>query len=239
MASDILEAQDIGLKVSESSNILVLTPTPHPVDINLCTDLLAVRPPEEINIWCLDLTVSPKDRALHWTERIGRPPARYRVLTTGNPQLPLFPDDDTDLPRSAEVVNINDPGNLTQMGIDLTTTLTEWDQHHEQTMLCVHSITTLTQYAPFSRVFKFLHELKDEVDQSRAVSHCHMDPLAHDDQQISTIKQVFDTVVEVDRENNWRVMTREFEAEGTGVIPTLDQLAETPPGNDTNISHTN
>lgn len=224
MAPDILEAQDVGLKVSESSNILVLTPTPHPVDINLCTDLLAVRPPDEINVWCLDLTVSPTDRANHWVDRVGAPPARFRMVTTGNTDDALFANTPPGRSISANVIQIAEPGNLTQMGIDLTSTLTEWDQHQEQTMICVHSITTLTQYAPFSRVFKFLHEVKDEVDQSNAVSHCHMDPMAHDDQQISTIKQLFDSVVEVDRENNWRVVTREFEAEGTGLIPTLDQL---------------
>lgn len=230
MASDILEAQDIGLKVRESSTILVLTPTPHPIDINLCNDLLAVRPPAEINVWCLGITVSPVARAWHWNERIGEPPARFRMVATGDSSDPRHPDSDDLQETFPEVITISDPGNLTKIGIDLTNTLAEWDDSTEHSMVCVQSITALTQYAPFGRVFKFLHEMKDKVDQANAVAHCHMDPNAHDDQSIAQIKQVFDTVVSVDNENNWRVTTREFEAEGTGVIPTLDELDQDPLG---------
>lgn len=230
MTDSIRVAQDIGLKVRESANILILAPSPHPTDINICTDLLAVRPPEEVNIWCLAITLSPEERIWHWHNRRGSLPTRFKIVTTGSP----FPESEQVVSQdekpleSPEVIRSDDPGNLTKIGVEFTEALTEWQDTPERTMICIHSVTALIQYVEFSKIFKFLHKLKTEVEQTNAVAHYHMDPSAHEATTVGKIKQLFDTVVEVEPDDSWHVMTREFEAHGDGAIPTLDALDTEP-----------
>lgn len=263
MSNSVRVAQDVGLKVRDSSNILILAPSPHPMDINLCTDLLAVRPPEEVNVWCLGITLSPEERIRHWYDRVGPLPTEFKIVTTGSPPSPTTLDatdpfdeggdadevagdeatgDDAasgscdhahsdagacshDAP---EITTLREPGNLTKIGVEFAEALNEWRDAPERTMICIHSVTALVQYAEFTQAFKFLHELTNEVEQTNAVAHYHMDPSAHEDKTVGKIKRLFDTVVRVDSDDSWHVMTREFEAHGDGAIPTLDAI-DTPP----------
>ena len=228
MADDILVAQDIGLKVRESSNILLLAPSPHPSDLNICTDILAIRPEEQFNIWSLGITLSADDRITHWHDRVGRTPSEFKVVTTGDPRIPPAGDHGHDHGAAGaldpEVVTLSDPGNLTKIGVELTNSLTEWGANDHKTMVCIHSITALMQYVEVKSVFKFLHEIKNEVDRANGVAHYHMDPYAHDEATIGKVKQIFDTVIRIDLEENWHVTNREFEVTGDGAIPTLDAL---------------
>jgi hypothetical protein len=225
--SEILGAQAVGLKVRDASNILLHAPTPHPRERNICPDLLGLRPPDESNVWCLGITISPEERLWHWTDRVGHFPSGFKLVTVGNPAshatrtTPAFDESNGDLP---EVITISEPSNLTKIGVKFTEALNEWQGSSERTMVCIHSITALIQYAEFAQVFKFLHSLKTEVEEASAVAHYHMDPTAHEKQTVGKIKQLFDTVVRIDLDDNWHVMTREFEAKGEGAIPTLDEL---------------
>lgn len=228
MADDILVAEDIGLKVRESSNILLLAPSPHPSDLNICTDILAIRPTETFNIWSLGITLSADDRIAHWHDRVGRTPSEFKVVTTGDPRIhPAAdhgPDGEETDPLDPEVVTLSDPGNLTKIGVELTNSLDAWRRNDHKTMVCIHSITALMQYVEVKSVFKFLHEVKNAIDRSNGVAHYHMDPYAHDEETIGKVKQIFDTVIRIDVEENWHVTNREFEVAGNGAIPTLDAL---------------
>lgn len=226
MNDGILVAQDVGLTVRESSNILFLAPSPHPMDEHVCTDLLAMRPPEEVNLWCLDVTLSAEERVSRWNERVGRPPAEARLVTIGDPSSVPTVTFSNGEERRPEVVVLEEPGNHTKIGVEFTNALAKWEDSGRRIMICIHSITALVQYAEFDRLFRFLHKLKNGVDGANAVAHYHMDPAAHDDGTVAKVRQLFDTVIEVDEDNSWHVTTREFTAEGEGAIPTLDALED-------------
>lgn len=225
--SDILEPQDIGLKVRESSNILLLSPSPHPLELDVCNDFLAIRPPDEVNVWCLGLTISPAERAWFWNNRVGDYPEGFSIVSPSpedrSPADLRLPHG-RPLPPDVDVAVINEPGNLTKIGVELTNALRGWADSGRRTMVCVHSVTTLMQYASQDHVFRFLHKVKNEIEQATAVAHYHMDPDAHSPRTIAKTRQLCDTVVEIDADEHWQVTTREFEAEGHGPIPTLDAL---------------
>lgn len=226
MEDEIIEATPGGLTIREASNILFLAPSPHPTDITICTDFLSICPPEDANVWCLGITLSAAEREWYWKSRVGSLPTEFKVLSAG----PLQSNNTTDPPdtvpgHSPEEItcdHLTDPSNLTEIGINLTSTLSEWESNGNQTMICIHSISSLLQYVPLNRVFQFLHKITLEVDQTNAVAHYHMDPSAHEPETIGKLRQLFDSVVRIDKNDNWEVITREIEAEGTGTIPTLD-----------------
>ncbi len=229
MADDIIEATPGGLTIREASNILFLAPSPHPNDITICTDFLSLCPPQNANIWCLGITLSAAEREWYWKSRVGDLPNKFKILSAGPLQSDDEPQPDENLhTHGADEItcdHLTDPSNLTQIGINLTSTLSDWEATQNQTMICIHSISSLLQYVPLNRVFQFLHKITLEVDQTNAVAHYHMDPSAHEPETIGKLRQLFDSVVRIDKNENWQVVTREIEAEGTGSIPTIEFLS--------------
>lgn len=229
MTDDIIEATPGGLTIREASNILFLAPSPHPTDITICTDFLSLCPPDQANIWCLGITLSADEREWYWKSRVGDLPNNFKILSAG----PLQSDDESQPDEALhshmadEITcdHLTDPSNLTQIGINLTSTLSEWEATQHQTLICIHSISSLLQYVPLNRVFQFLHKITLEVDQTNAVAHYHMDPSAHEPEAIGKLRQLFDSVVRIDKNENWQVVTREIEAEGTGPIPTIEFIS--------------
>lgn len=206
------------LHLREATNILLLAPSPHPMDVSTCMDLQTVTSPEETNVWSLGITLSANARIWQWEERVGCLPAGYEIITIGD-RPGEQPETTSDIQN---VTVLNEPGNLTQVGVKLTNALHRWQDDDRQTIVCLHSVTALMQYAGLTQVFKFLHKIKNEVEQADAIAHYHMDPNAHKEQTIAKIKQLFDTVIEIDRDDTWNITTREFEVAGAGSVPDID-----------------
>jgi hypothetical protein len=106
---------------------------------------------------------------------------------------------------SLVIKTMSDPSDLTDLGITISSFLSEWDSNDNQTVACFHSLTSLLQYADPQRVFRFLHVLTEKFDSSEVVAHYHMDPSAHDQQTINTLTPLFDASVEHDENEEWTV----------------------------------
>ena len=76
-----------------------------------------------------------------------------------------------------------------------------------QTTVCFESISTLFQYADRQQVFKFLYALIDHLAASSCISHCHMDPEAHEEETLGIITELFDVVCEYE-EDGWTFQRR-------------------------------
>lgn len=87
--------------------------------------------------------------------------------------------------------SIADPGDLTGLGIRINECLVAWEDLSP--IVIVDSITTILQYADQKRVFRFLHMLTSRFKSSNVLSAFHMDPEAHEEQTIATIRSLFDT----------------------------------------------
>ncbi|MFB6075060.1 MAG: hypothetical protein ABEJ89_08615 [Haloarculaceae archaeon] len=67
-----------------------------------------------------------------------------------------------------------------------------------ETVVSVHSITDLLEYADRETVFRFLHALASSVRATRATGYYHLDAVAHDAETVARFGTLFDAVVELD-----------------------------------------
>jgi KaiC/GvpD/RAD55 family RecA-like ATPase len=104
-------------------------------------------------------------------------------------------------PQVAEFVRyVSSPVDLTGIGIELSELLREF--YHEQDVtenrILLHSLSTLLMYSDLQTVFRFLHVFTGRVHSADALGVFVIDDSAHDTQTLSTLKQLFDGVIEVE-----------------------------------------
>ena len=102
---------------------------------------------------------------------------------------------DDDLVRYA-----SSPVDLTGIGIELSDLLREFYDEHGRTQnrVLLHSLSTLLMYSDLQTVFRFLHVFTGRVQSADALGLFVIDSTGHDQQTLSTLKQLFDGVVEVE-----------------------------------------
>jgi len=100
------------------------------------------------------------------------------------------------------------PGDLTGIGIQSSEFLTRW-HNADDVAVCVESITAMLQYVPIQTAYRFLHVLTHRVTHAGATAHYHMSPGAHSEQELGTLKQLFDAIAEYDTATDtWTVAER-------------------------------
>jgi len=182
------------------ANILLLTSTHGPHDDTACIDLLTIQEPAHEHVLSISFTGSVQDRIGLWRQHVDSLPAKTAiidvdVLTRSSATSAQSP---SDLSAPISVETVGSPGDLTGLGIAISQQLEALASEQEQVVVCFHSLTALLQYADLQRVFRFVHVLTGRFKSANAVAHFHMDPSAHDQQTISTLRQLFDAVVEED-----------------------------------------
>ena len=126
-------------------------------------------------------------------ERIAEAADRMKLISIGYSQ-PV-----PDSVRSAvETVQINNPNDITRLGILVSGTVDDWSDEDEETLVCFDSLNVLLEYKDVRSAFRFLHIFLGTLDSADAISHFHVDPLAGDSQNINTLKPLFDEVVSID-----------------------------------------
>jgi hypothetical protein len=100
--------------------------------------------------------------------------------------------------ESTEIVTqrVPDPSDLPRLGIAASRAVTGSDGEG-RIRVCIDSLTAMLQYADRGRVYRFVQVLQDRLGQADTLAHYHMNPAAHDEQTIETLRQLFDAVVEV------------------------------------------
>jgi hypothetical protein len=183
------------------SNVLLLAPSlgRHGPDAGL--RLLTQSPPERTNVLAVSYVETPGEFVGRWEEAAGGSPARGGFVTVGEAEGTI--DDPAWAVRAVE-----NPADLTGVGIELSELLSgiaTAAEDDEDIAFCFNSITSLLQYADVQRAFRFLHVVTGRVKTVGGVGHYHLDPEAHDNQTMATLKGLFDAVVEVDADGNWDV----------------------------------
>jgi KaiC/GvpD/RAD55 family RecA-like ATPase len=102
--------------------------------------------------------------------------------------------------RESDLVRYaSSPNDLTGIGIELSEllrTLYEGRQVTENRIL-LHSLSTLLMYSDLQTVFRFMHVFTGRVQSADALGVFVVDSTAHDEQTVSTLKQLFDGVVSI------------------------------------------
>jgi KaiC/GvpD/RAD55 family RecA-like ATPase len=94
------------------------------------------------------------------------------------------------------------PVDLTGIGIKLSEFLQQFyaDEGIRRNRVMVHSLSTLLMYSDLQTVFRFLHVFTGRIQSVDGLGVFTIDSTVHDQQTISTLKQLFDGVIETDTE---------------------------------------
>lgn len=183
----------------DANNVLLLAPPMGPDADDGCVDLLSVAPPAEVDVLYLTFVHSPDKRLDTWRSRVGNElPARLGFVAVDDPARTAAAATAGGAAPAGDVhvETVSSPGNLTDIGIKLSTFLGDWEADGNRTALCFHSLTALLQYADLQRAYRFLHVLTGRVRATDGFAHYHMDPSAHDARTRNTLTTLFDAVAE-------------------------------------------
>lgn len=187
-------------QLTDVSNVLVLGSTDPDVVDRLTAVTIEGTIDDSYNLLGALFTRS-SDRWIDGVEAaVDTSPSRIGVVSTVDADDPEAVEDayGTD-ERPVKVESVPDPGDLPRLGITLSEFVSAWG-HERPTVLAFDSVTAFLQYADTQRVYRFLHTLKGRLDSANGVGIYFLDPAAHEDQTIATLRPLFDEVVEYDAE---------------------------------------
>jgi hypothetical protein len=198
-------------EIGSASNVLLLSSSFDSVASDVCSELLTIERPSEEDVLAVTLTDSPDDWMDEWQRTVGpERPAKTCFVTADDGMRSAAAGAGgtaAALPGNMTVNTVSNPSDLTGLGMHISEQLSKWQDDGNQIVLDFDSVTTLLEYAARESVFKFMHVLKGRVDSADAVAHYHMDPAAHEPQEVSTFKSLMDAVVEVE-DGEWTVASR-------------------------------
>ncbi|WP_299268029.1 DUF7504 family protein [Halorientalis sp.] len=189
-------------RLADASNILVMAPSFPDGAAGVCVDFLGGDDPAATSVLGLTYTQSPGKWAADYERDRGTPPADGTVISVGDWGA------ETEAEASQWTLEaVEHAGDLTALGVTLSQHLTTDEQSRRQ-RLCFDSLTALLQFVELERAFQFLHVVTGRVRSAGAVGHYHLDPEAHDEQTLETVRGLFDAVVEVDGNGDWTVTSQ-------------------------------
>jgi hypothetical protein len=163
--------------------------------------LLTRSEPGATNVLAVTYTETPSEFVDRWNDATGTSPARGGIVAVGESEGHI--DDPAWAVRTVE-----NPSDLTGVGIELSELLSGMASaagDDEHVAVSFNSITSLLQYADVQRAFRFLHVVTGRVKTVGGAGHYHIDPEAHDQQTLATLKGLFNAVVEVDDDGDWDI----------------------------------
>ena len=176
---------------SDAENVLLLGPDTVERCDRACAEHIHVPSGAAGAVIFVTLTETADSRIQVLRDHARRPPARVGVVCAGESRRGGRPN-----PRGVAVRTVENPGDLARLGVGISDALSSWSDDHPTTV-CFHSLTSLLQFVELSRVFRFVYTLGGRVAQSGARAHFHLDPNAHDDEVLSTLSPLFDSVLRV------------------------------------------
>ncbi|MFC7074110.1 RAD55 family ATPase [Halovenus rubra] len=98
------------------------------------------------------------------------------------------------------VKHASSPTDMTGIGIKFSEFLEEFysDRGITKNRIVMDSLSTLLMYSDVQTVFRFMHVLTSRIEDADAIGLVIIDSTAHDAEDINTLKQLFDGIVDVD-----------------------------------------
>lgn len=175
-----------------------------------CTDLLHCHPADRENLLWVTYARGPDEKLQSWRRHTDATPGNLGVVSVGDTMRSAAAASaavsDPALSESFDVGSggspnpveaVENPSDLTGVGIAVGRYVQAWGGERPTT-LCFDSITAMLQYVEFQTAYRFLHVLTGRIAAAGGVGHFHVDPVAHDEQTLASLKTLFDAVVTVD-----------------------------------------
>jgi KaiC/GvpD/RAD55 family RecA-like ATPase len=106
---------------------------------------------------------------------------------------------DTELVKYA-----SSPLDMTGIGIKFSEFVEEFytERNVTQNRVLVDSLSTLLMYSDLQTVFRFMHVLTSRIEDADAIGIHVIESTAHDQEALNTLNQLFDGIVEVERDSS-------------------------------------
>lgn len=185
-----------GRQLSEASNVLVLGPAAAAPVVETTADLSAEAVGDSYQLLTMTFNQSPEQWLTEFETANGGLPDRVGLVGVGDrSQETAFSDVFGDREVPADVKIVADPADLPRLGITLSEFVAQWVEDIP-IVLAFDSITAFLQYADLQSVYRFLQTLKGRLDSANGVGLYFMNPAAHDEQTMATVRPLFDVVLE-------------------------------------------
>ena len=178
-----------GLDLSPGSTVLVQCSSQDDRKHDARRDLLGVTEASDRNILLIQYRAMKTDRLA----AIAEAAQRVKVITVGCSQT--VPNTVTD---TVEVININNPNDVTRLGILSTKTLDDWQPLDGEVAVSLDPLDVLFRYKSVEGTFRFLHIFLGKLSAGGAVSSFFVNPSASNPQDVNTLKPLFDHILNVD-----------------------------------------
>lgn len=156
-------------------------------------------------------TKDPGEKILDWFERnqIEVPDDRVGVVDCVTKTLGL------DTPDRENIKRASSPVDLTGIGVKISQFLEDFFMKKgiRETWLCINSLSTILMYSNLQTVFRFLHVFTGRVKAAEAIGIYVVDVGMHDERTLSTLKQLFDGMIEIKEEGS------DYYLRVTGITP--------------------
>ncbi len=127
---------------------------------------------------------------------------------------------------SISVRGVRENADLYDIGLAIASQLGAWENTDETTVLCLHSVTALLAAHDTERVISLITSLNDLCERLGAIAHHHVDPAEHDEETVTTLRPLYDAVIEHTPDDGW-IPT---EHERTTTAPTFRSTTPPPGG---------
>jgi hypothetical protein len=191
-----------------ASNVMLLTPSIDTVGARVCGELLSVQRSSEEDVLAVIIDDTPDEWLDKWEQSVGpERPAKTSFVSVDEQTRSVAAGAPVDsaLPGDMRIHTVSSPSDLTGIGMRISDQLSDWDADGNRTIVDFDSLTALLESNGQESVFNFMHVLSGRITTADALAHYHMDPAAHDDQEINTFKSVMDVVVEVEADGTCSV----------------------------------
>jgi hypothetical protein len=204
------ERGSLSAAVDSPTFLLVELPRFDERDTSVCLDLLTATEPAGEKLLIVSVTETIGKTHRRWDDHVGEHPDEFAVVSAsfaetgpdegaagaGAASTPAAADGPEPTESSWLTTHqVDDPGDLTGLGVTISSQLAEWADGDEQVVVCFRSLTTTLQYVGTQELVRFLGELRNHVEASDAIAHFHLDPDAIDAQTRAAIRSVVDGVV--------------------------------------------
>jgi len=187
------------MDIEGRSRVLLLGSSSAIADSGLCTDLLVSERPAEQRALRISYDRTPATVVDDWQRQVEELPAALAVVCPESLAGGSEP-----LPDGVHTTGVA-ADDLTGLGIAVSRYLDRWEGTGGPTTACIDSLTSILEHADSERVFRFLHTVTGRFMAAGASGHVHLDPSAVDTQTITTLRTLFDVVVERSGEE-WTVV---------------------------------
>jgi KaiC/GvpD/RAD55 family RecA-like ATPase len=106
--------------------------------------------------------------------------------------------------ETENIKTASSPVDLTGIGVRISQFFEDFliKKNIPKLQLHINSLSAILMYSNIQTVFRFMHVFTGRIKEAEALGMFVMDSVMHDEQTITTLKQLFDGIVEIKSEND-------------------------------------